>query len=68
MYADCVIPIAGFEIAKLILSGFVKSLFANSLIFAGMVAEVDIVSGDKTVLSYLLQPVKKIGNEAFRER
>lgn len=44
------------------------SLGKNIEIFAGMVAEVDIVSGDKTVLSYLLQPVKKIGNEAFRER
>jgi hypothetical protein len=33
-----------------------------------MVAEADIVSGEKTVLKYLLQPVTKIANEAFRER
>ena len=34
----------------------------------GMVAQVDIISGEKTVLEYLLQPVTKIANEAFRER
>ena len=34
----------------------------------GMVAQVDIISGEKTVLQYLLQPVTKIANEAFRER
>jgi len=34
----------------------------------GMIAQVDIISGEKTVLEYLLQPVTKIANEAFRER
>ncbi len=34
----------------------------------GMVAQVDIISGEKTILEYLLQPVTKIANEAFRER
>ena len=34
----------------------------------GMVAQVDIISGEKTVLQYLLQPVTKVANEAFRER
>ena len=29
---------------------------------------VDIISGEKTVLQYFLQPVTKIANEAFRER
>ena len=29
---------------------------------------VDIISGEKTVLEYLLQPVTKIANKAFRER
>ena len=29
---------------------------------------VDIISGEKTVLQHLLQPVTKIANEAFRER
>ena len=44
------------------------SLGKNIEIFPGMVAQVDIVSGEKTVLNYLLQPVTKIANEAFRER
>jgi len=34
----------------------------------GMVAQVDIISGEKTVLQYLIQPVTKVANEAFRER
>jgi len=29
---------------------------------------VDIFRGEKSVLNYLLQPVKKVANEAFRER
>lgn len=48
-------------------NGF-TSLGKNIEIFPGMVAQVDIVSGEKTVLNYLLQPVTKIANEAFRER
>ena len=44
------------------------SLGKNIEFFPGMVAQVDIVSGEKTVLNYLLQPVTKIANEAFRER
>ena len=37
-------------------------------ILPGMIAQVDIISGEKTVMEYLLQPVTKIANEAFRER
>jgi membrane fusion protein, adhesin transport system len=33
----------------------------------GMIAEVDIQTGSKTVLEYLLKPILK-GQEAFRER
>ena len=44
------------------------SLGENIKMFPGMVAQVDIVSGEKTVLNYFLQPVIKIANEAFRER
>lgn len=36
-------------------------------IIPGMVAEVDILSGRKTVLEYLLQPVVKIKDRALRE-
>lgn len=34
----------------------------------GMVASVDIQTGAKTVLEYLLKPIRRVRNEAFRER
>lgn len=36
-------------------------------IIPGMIATVDILTGEKTVLNYLLKPILKV-NEAFRER
>jgi adhesin transport system membrane fusion protein len=36
-------------------------------IIPGMIAEVDILSGRKTVLEYLIQPVLKIKDQALRE-
>ncbi|WP_170479815.1 TolC family protein [Ruegeria arenilitoris] len=36
-------------------------------IIPGMIAEVDILSGQKTVLDYLIQPVLKVKESAFRE-
>lgn len=36
-------------------------------IIPGMIAEVDILSGKKTVLDYLIQPVLKIKDQALRE-
>lgn len=36
-------------------------------IIPGMIAEVDILAGKKTVLEYLLQPVVKIKDQALRE-
>lgn len=36
-------------------------------IIPGMIAEVDILSGRKTVLEYLLQPIVKIKDRALRE-
>ena len=44
------------------------SIGKNIQILPGMVAQADIVSGEKTILEYLIQPVTKIANEAFRER
>jgi adhesin transport system membrane fusion protein len=37
-------------------------------IIPGMVASVDIVTGKKSVLSYLLKPIIKARQEALRER
>jgi adhesin transport system membrane fusion protein len=33
----------------------------------GMVAQVDILAGRKTVLDYIVRPVIKVKDEAFRE-
>lgn len=38
------------------------------LIIPGMVVSVDIMTGQKTVLSYLLKPILRAKAEAFRER
>ena len=40
----------------------------NLPIIPGMTAEVDVLTGDKTVLSYLLKPVLKVHAYALRER
>jgi adhesin transport system membrane fusion protein len=37
-------------------------------IIPGMTAEVDVLTGQKTVLTYLLKPVLKVKNYALRER
>jgi membrane fusion protein, adhesin transport system len=37
-------------------------------ILPGMVANVDILTGEKTVLSYLVRPLTRIRSEALRER
>ncbi len=41
---------------------------AQLSIIPGMIASVDILTGDHTILNYLLKPVRKIAGEAFRER
>ncbi|MBL4603823.1 MAG: HlyD family type I secretion periplasmic adaptor subunit [Emcibacteraceae bacterium] len=37
-------------------------------ILPGMVAEVDILNGKKTIMAYLMNPVLKLKDNAFRER
>lgn len=37
-------------------------------ILPGMVAEVDILNGKKTIMAYLMKPVLKLKDNAFRER
>jgi adhesin transport system membrane fusion protein len=37
-------------------------------IIPGMIASVDIQTGEKTVLDYLLNPITRVRHEAFRER
>lgn len=43
------------------------SLGKEILLLPGMVAQVDIVNGERTVMDYLLEPVSKVADEAFRE-
>jgi adhesin transport system membrane fusion protein len=45
-----------------------SSLGKNLPIMPGMIAEVDILTGEKTVLSYLLKPVLRAKNRALTER
>lgn len=45
-----------------------SSLGENLPIIPGMVAEVDIMTGKKTVLSYLLKPILRAKAHALRER
>jgi len=45
----------------------VTSLGKNITVIPGMVAQVDIVNGSRTIMSYLLEPVTKVAEEAFRE-
>ncbi|RVT83143.1 HlyD family type I secretion periplasmic adaptor subunit [Inhella crocodyli] len=46
-----------------------KSKLGDQLpIIPGMTAEVDVLTGSKTILSYLLKPVLKVKGNALRER
>lgn len=45
-----------------------SSLGANLPIMPGMTAEVDILTGKKSVLSYLLEPILKVREHALHER
>ena len=45
-----------------------SSLGANLPIIPGMVAEVDIITGQKSILSYLLKPVLRAKQGALTER
>ena len=48
-----------------------NSLSSNALrlpILPGMVADVDILNGKKTIMRYLMNPVLKLKDNAFRER
>ena len=46
----------------------ITSMSRELQLLPGMQATVNIVSGSKTILKYLLQPVTNIKNKAFRER
>ena len=45
----------------------ITSIGKEITILPGMIAQVDIVNGERTVMNYLLEPVTKVTQEAFRE-
>jgi adhesin transport system membrane fusion protein len=46
-----------------------QSTIGNNLpVIPGMIAEVDIITGEKSVLTYLLKPVLRAKARAFSER
>ena len=45
----------------------ITSLGKKINMLPGMVAQVDIVNGERSIMNYLLQPVTKVTEEAFRE-
>lgn len=47
---------------------YIKSSLGELGIIPGMTVTVDILTGEKTVLDYLLKPILKAKNEALRER
>ena len=47
---------------------YIKSSMGELGIIPGMTVTVDILTGEKTVLDYLLKPILKAKNEALRER
>ena len=57
---------------KCIIDGYVKPYLGDaaegSAIMPGMGATVDIHTGTKSVIEYLVRPVLKLKAEAFRER
>ncbi len=48
--------------------GFVGNNPKRNLVLPGMTVEVDITTGEKTVLAYLLKPIHRSLSTAFRER
>jgi membrane fusion protein, adhesin transport system len=68
---DTTVPEGGAPYFKVIVrtdESFLGSADSPLPIIPGMGASVDIRTGSKSVLSYLLKPVIKLRDEAFRER
>ena len=69
--ADTIVDETGehfFEIRVRTEKNYLGTELAPLPIMTGMVASVDIITGEKTVLDYLLKPVKRATANAMRER
>lgn len=56
-----------FYRAKVELTGDVKKVLGDVVLYPGMQAEVMIVTGERTALEYILRPLLDSFNRAFRE-
>lgn len=68
---DSTVPENGLPFLKVVVrtdKAYVGDEADDRRIAPGMGATIDIHTGSKTVLSYLMKPVLKLKNEAFRER
>jgi len=45
-----------------------KKMVLNSAVIIGMTAEVDILTGKKTVLKFIMKPIFKAQQRALKER
>lgn len=69
--ADSIIDENGNAFYKVDVQAEASHLERNGQIFPiipGMVAQVDIVTGEKTVLDYITKPIHRTASSAFRER
>ncbi|WP_068088917.1 HlyD family type I secretion periplasmic adaptor subunit [Polycladidibacter stylochi] len=57
-----------FKVTVRTTKNYLESETKHLPIIPGMVASIDILTGDKTVLEYLLKPINKVRTEALRER
>ncbi len=67
--ADTVINQEGFQVYEILVeTGKLKLETENSLIdiIPGMVAEVDVITGERSVLEYIIVPLENMKRKAFR--
>lgn len=46
----------------------VRGFGGNKPIYPGMIAEVDLISGERTLMEYIMKPILKIFSSALTER
>jgi adhesin transport system membrane fusion protein len=58
-----------FYVVKIELaSSYVDSGKENMTILPGMIAQIDIVTGKRTIFNYIFSPLTKVMQESFREK
>ena len=58
-----------FYVVKIELaSNYIDSGKANMTILPGMIAQIDIITGKRTIFNYIFSPLTKVMQESFREK